>query len=99
MSNALARAIDLNFGQAVEYLKQGELVRRYGWNGKGMYLFLVSGYTIKEAIHCVYGDGGKAVRDVNDAIYMNTADNKFVPWLASHTDILSEDWQLVVKKQ
>jgi hypothetical protein len=28
-------------------------------------------------------------------IGMKTADNKFVPWLASQTDVLSEDWQII----
>lgn len=95
MSDALVGTIDLNFGQAVESLKQGKLVRRAGWNGKGMYLFLVSGDTVKEAIHFAYDGREGFMRSVNDAIYMKTADDKFVPWLASQTDILSEDWQIV----
>ena len=28
-------------------------------------------------------------------IGMKTADNKFVPWLASQTDVLAEDWCVV----
>lgn len=95
MNNVLVGTTDLTFGQAVEYLKQGRLVSRVGWNGKGMYLFLVSGDTVKEAIHSAYDGRDGFVRDVSDAIYMKTADDKFVPWLASQTDVLSADWQLL----
>lgn len=28
-------------------------------------------------------------------IGMKTADNKFVPWLASQTDVLAEDWMIL----
>ena len=29
----------MNFGKALEALKNGQLVTRAGWNGKGMFLF------------------------------------------------------------
>lgn len=68
----------MNFGDAIEMLKQGERVARKGWNGKGMWLAL-------------------QVPDANSKmtlpyIYMKTADDQQVPWLASQTDVLSEDW-------
>lgn len=71
----------MKFGQAIEALKAGEHVSRPGWNGKGMWLAL-------------------QVPDANSKmslpyIYMKTADNKLVPWLASQTDVLAEDWQVV----
>jgi len=34
---------NLNFGQAIESLKNGKMVARKGWNGKGMYLYLQKG--------------------------------------------------------
>ena len=30
----------MNFGQAVEALKQGKRVQRTGWNGKGLFVFM-----------------------------------------------------------
>lgn len=86
----------MNFGQAIELLKQGKLVARKGWNGKGMYLLLVSGETVRYSINQVYGDGypDSVGFSVLNAIYMKTADDKLVPWLASQTDMLSEDWEL-----
>lgn len=83
----------MNFGQAIELLKQGKLVARKGWNGKGMYLLLVSGETIRYSINQTYGDVDSVGLPVLDAIYMKTADDKLVPWLASQTDMLSEDWE------
>lgn len=65
-----------NFGEAIERLKRGEQVCRSGWNGKGMYLFYVN-----------YMEGSWL-----PFIAMKTVDGKLVPWLASQTDILAEDW-------
>lgn len=97
---------EFSFGRAVELLKQGQQVARKGWNGwngKGMFLLLVKGASVTEPINDCYGDS--TCHDYNlsgqekcqslpvlDAIYMKTADNKLVPWLASQTDVLSEDW-------
>ena len=80
----------LSFGDAVAALKEGLRVEREGWNGKGMWLGLVdTGY---------YDVGLSVVGEINlllPWIGMKTADNKFVPWLASQTDVLAEDWQIV----
>ena len=70
-----------NFGEAISELKKGNKVTRKGWNGKNMWLEL-------------------QVPDANSKmtlpyIYMKTADNNKVPWLASQTDILSEDWEVI----
>ena len=80
----------VSFGHAVELLKSGHRVAREGWNGKGMWLGLVNtGY---------YDVGCSVINDIDTLlpwIGMKTADNKFVPWLASQTDVLAEDWQIV----
>ena len=95
---------NLTFGEALEHLKKGARVARSGWNGKGMFLFLVKGETVTEAINDCYGDPnrydishtgyekGEPSMPVVDAIYTKTADNKLVPWLASQTDLLCSDW-------
>lgn len=85
---------NFSFGSAIELLKQGKLVTRSGWNGKNMYLLLISGNCVSEIINGCYGDPQKEPLPVCDAIYMKTADNKLVPWLASQTDVLAEDWQI-----
>lgn len=88
---------EFDFGTAIHLLKAGEKVARKGWNGKGMFLLLVKGETVSNAIDECYGNPEKPKQSlpVLDAIYMKTADNKLVPWLASQTDVLAEDWQSI----
>lgn len=93
----------LNFGLALEALKQGHRVARRGWNGKGMFLFLLTGGTVpKSAIHDPKLReiiDSKTEGDTFDAlptIRMWTADNKVLTgWLASQTDMLSDDWEIL----
>lgn len=82
-----------SFGHAVHLMKLGFKLARKGWNGKGMYLALIAGNTVRQAIADHYGHAGETF-PVMDAIYMKTADDKLVPWLASQTDILADDWVL-----
>ncbi|HBW1504009.1 DUF2829 domain-containing protein [Raoultella ornithinolytica] len=79
----------LSFGLAIEALKQGKKVARAGWNGKGMWLKLVPA-DIADKVAFEY-----EALDGAPWIGMKTADDKFVPWLASQTDVLAEDWQIV----
>lgn len=79
-----------NFGDAIKYLKRGLKVCRQGWNGKKMYLAYVNPYQYK-----VDGEVHKDSLFLLPWIGMKTTDNKFVPWLASQTDILAEDWTFV----
>jgi hypothetical protein len=78
------------FGEAIGAMKQGSRVMRAGWNGKGMWLWLVEGYDYNP------GKGRAADHALGCEklpwIGMKTADNKLVPWLASQTDMLAEDW-------
>lgn len=80
-----------DIGWAVRKLKDGERVTRPGWNGKGMWLALrPAGLPIIP--------GSEPTRDSEMTlpyIYMRTAQGGLVPWLASQTDVLSEDWMLV----
>jgi len=81
------------FGWAIERLKAGEKVARRGWNGKGMFLFLVPGSTFKvdrPPLLGIYPEGTEI--NYHAHIDMKTADDKVVPWLASQTDMLAEDW-------
>ena len=70
-----------NFGTAIAALKNGYKVSREGWNGKGMWLALQ-----------VPDEHSKMSLPY---IYMKTADDKLVPWLASQTDVLAEDWKII----
>jgi len=86
----------MDFGKAIEALKAGKRVCRAGWNGKGMFLFLVAGSQFKvnrEPLLSILGEG--AVCEYHAHIDMKTAQGYVVPWLASQVDMLSEDWEVV----
>lgn len=86
----------MNFGQALEALKEGKLVSRAGWNGKGMFLFYnpASKVKITEGRPLAFSFPVGTECKMLPYIMMKTADEglNFVPWLASQTDILGEDW-------
>ena len=85
-----------NFGWALEMLKDGLKVCRSGWNGKGMWLVLVAGQVAPVQPDSVYAKGGKSEVVINPHIDMMTATGEMQPgWLASQTDMLAEDWEIV----
>ena len=90
----------MNFGDALASLKAGNLVSRTGWNGKGMFLYLVPGSTFKVNRHPLLGiyPEGTTINYLPH-IDMKTADGSCVPWLASQADILADDWDLVLFDQ
>lgn len=91
---------NLSFGQALEALELGRKVAREGWNGKGMYLWLLPAATITRSwikdpmLLEVYGD-----RDdlkMLGSIRMRTAGGEVLTgWLASQTDMLAKDWLIL----
>jgi hypothetical protein len=86
----------MTFGQAIEALKMGHRVARAGWNGKGMCLYYVpaGAYpTRTKAAHDLFGDD--ALVPYRPYIAMVTVNREVVPWLASQSDVLEEDWQIV----
>ena len=95
------------FGLAIEALKKGRRVARAGWN-KGMWLRLLDPYaphpdTVAGRTSGVRTNPYFKAADNNAEaegtmlpwIGMKTADNAFVPWLASQTDMLADDWQII----
>ena len=88
----------MNFGKAIEALKEGKLVAREGWNGKGMFLYLVKGTQVDKeflrneaAIQPI--DDHTGVVTFQSHIDMFTAQKTVcVGWLASQLDMLAEDW-------
>lgn len=83
----------MNFGQALESLKSGKRVARAGWNGKGMWLLFVSAESWGMSVEPYTNTAGVFHR--LPWLAMKTADDGLVPWLASQTDILAEDWSEV----
>lgn len=86
----------MDFGQALDALKTGSKVTREGWNGKGMFVVHQKGYpdgvplnrNTAEATGLAEG----TVCAFRPYLMMRTVDGDFVPWVASQTDLLAEDW-------
>ena len=101
----------MNFSQALESLKLGSKIQREGWNGKGMYLTLVQSYPVNGHLNADSVDSevegktqGKAgqmlshivMKTAGDSQYWGAGYSDYVPWLASQTDILAEDWNILL---
>ena len=95
-SQAAAR----HFGEALFFLKRGGRVARRGWNGQGMFLFLVNGsrFNVNRApLLGIYPEG--TTIDYHAHIDMKTAQGYVVPWVASQADLLADDWMLLDEEQ
>lgn len=89
--DAAYRPIDgMTFGLAIEALKMGKKVARRGWNGKGIFIELqVPDQYSKMSSPYIFIDTTGLQSDNPDA------PRSRVPWLASQTDTLAEDWRVV----
>jgi len=95
-NNLYSETKGMTFGDAIEAIKKGYKVARAGWNGKGMFLFLVPGSNFKvnrPPLLGIYPEGAEI--NYQPHIDMKTAQDTVVPWLASQSDILADDWQIV----
>ncbi len=89
-------SVNLNFNTAIDALKVGLRVARRGWNGKGMYLFLCKPTEISYQFKLPDCD---AELEHLESIVMRTADSKIlVGWLASQSDMLASDWEVLSYK-
>ena len=83
----------MNFGQALELLKQGKKVARQGWNGKGQFIYYVPDgrYPARtDVAKEIMAEDGKVSYRAYLAI--KTVQGDVVPWVASQTDLIEEDW-------
>jgi hypothetical protein len=81
----------VDFSAALLALKAGKRVARTGWNGKGMWIT----YAAVGSARITTGPGDAAEVWLLPFVVMRTAQGDFVPWLASQTDLLAEDWQVL----
>ena len=101
----------MNFSEALESLKLGSKIQREGWNGKGMYLKLVQGYPVNGHLNAdsvdsevegkTQGNAGQmlshiVMKTAGDSQFWGAGYSDYVPWLASQTDILAEDWNILL---
>jgi hypothetical protein len=86
----------MNFGHAIEALKSGQRVARSGWNGKGMFLYYVPEGAYPARTDVAKKEWGEDALVPHQAyIAMKTVQGTVVPGLASQTDMLAEDWEVL----
>lgn len=97
---------ELTFGEAIEGMKQGYKLQRTGWNGKGMFIVYMpplkllpfntqkEGPKVNDRIAKYIGK--ETPLDCQPYIAMFNAQRQWIPgWLASQSDILSNDWHII----
>ena len=71
----------MDFGGALQYLKDGKRVARTGWNGNGQSVHALLDWSAAQAC---------------PQMFLRTAQGKIAPWVPSITDLWAEDWQEVL---
>lgn len=73
------------FSEALDHVKRGYRIARDGWNGKGQFVEIQ-----RPDEHSKMG---------LPYLYITTVDGKRVPWLASQTDLLADDWVVLAPSE
>jgi hypothetical protein len=88
-----------DIGWARQQLVKGKTVRRKGWNGKGMFIFMVKGIDVyrsqlTEPVYSHYPITQEKIH-IQSRIDMKTADGSIaIGWVCSQADFFAEDWEL-----
>ena len=95
----------MNFGQAIEALKEGKAIQRAGWNGKGLFVIKQVSTVIGADIIPNMQSLPQAAKDIlmskevpeikytNQMLIVNP-DGRADSWVPSSSDVFAEDWQL-----
>lgn len=91
-------SLPVGFSIALMAVKLGKRAHRTGWNGKGMYIYMVN-----EGRYPPTTEAGKAIAErqsdglvpYRPYVAMFTVDGDVVPWVVSQTDLLADDWLIM----
>lgn len=86
----------MDFGGAIKAAKEGKKVARLGWNGAGMFAYIVppNSYPAQtDAAKSFFGEDGLVPYRAYWAL--KTAQNDVATWHPSGSDSLAEDWVIV----
>lgn len=87
----------MDFGKAIAAIKDGKRVHRSGWNGKGMFVYLVppAAYPVRTgAAKAHFGEG--ALVSYNAYMAIKNVDDTVSTWVPSVNDCLADDWAVVI---
>jgi hypothetical protein len=85
----------MDFSNALIELKNGELLTRTGWNGRGIFVFLVSGSQFKvnrEPLNRIFPEGKEIT--YRPHIDIKNVDGSIATWVPSIGDLMAEDWAI-----
>lgn len=88
---------DLDFGKAIQLLKEGKKLQRKGWNGKKQYIELATNISYKNNDEEIINAEHDAIG--NKAIAFVGTSGVQLGWLASQADMLAEDWKIAEKEE
>ncbi len=90
------------FGHAIEVARKGHKIARAGWNGKGLFLFISCPDSKDVPAENIWSEHGKQLAEANCGsvtvrpyMLIKSVDGSIVPWNASQTDMLADDWMIV----
>ena len=83
----------MNFGAAIEAVKNGKRIARNGWNGKNQYVELATSISYKNAAGEVVNADHRSIG--NKALAFVGTSGVQLGWLASQADMLAKDWRIV----
>lgn len=83
----------MDFGRAINSLKEGKKVARVGWNGKNQYIELATKISYVNANNNVINVNHDSIG--NCAIAFVGTSGVQLGWLASQADMLAEDWKII----
>jgi len=95
----------IKFGDAIEALKQGKMIQREGWNGKGLFVFrqvpsqipadvIPKMQSLPDAVKAEFEKRGKGIEYSNQMAIVNQ-ENEINGWVPSGSDALAEDWVIL----
>ena len=84
----------MNFGEAVNNVKNGHKIAREGWNGKGMFVVYVpeENIDLTEQQEKMFGASNIIL---NEHFLIKNVNNTLSTWVPSINDCLAEDWYVI----
>jgi hypothetical protein len=86
----------VNFSEALHLIKEGKLLSRKGWNGKGIFVFLVEGSTFnvnRKPLLGIFPEGTEII--YRPHIDIKNVDGAIATWIPSISDLMADDWLMV----
>ena len=88
--------INLTFGQAIEAAKQGKRIARQGWNGKGMFAYIVpAAFYLPQTGAAKQHFGENSLVPYRAYWALKTVQEDIATWTPSGSDTLAEDWLIL----